>query len=124
MHDRCVNSNSQAWRYYGERGISVCEEWADYKTFRVWALTNGYRKGLTLDRADNDGNYEPGNCRWVTMLVQRRNQSNTKPITFRGETMLQTDWAKRIGISDVALIVRLRRWPLERALTAKNHRHG
>jgi hypothetical protein len=59
--------------YHGDRGITVCEEWRDFKTFRDWALFHGYADDLQLDRIDNDGNYEPGNCRWVTPKQQARN---------------------------------------------------
>lgn len=74
MKQRCGNKNSHVYQYYGGRGISVCPEWAEYIPFRNWALANGYARGLTLDRIDTDGNYEPSNCRWVTMSVQNSNK--------------------------------------------------
>ena len=68
---RCLNPNSCNYRHYGERGISICEEWVnDYKAFKNWALANGYSDSLTIDRINNDGNYEPSNCRWATKSIQ------------------------------------------------------
>lgn len=75
MKQRCTNPNNRSYKDYGKRGISVCEEWLnDFKNFYEWAMQNGYQNGLTLDRINNNGNYEPSNCRWTTMLIQRHNQ--------------------------------------------------
>ena len=75
MKDRCNNPNNKEYELYGQRGISVCEEWEnDYLAFKAWAEANGYSEGLTIDRTDNDGNYEPKNCRWVTRVIQNNNR--------------------------------------------------
>jgi hypothetical protein len=78
MLQRCQNQTCENFPAYGGRGIGVCREWQDYVPFRDWALANGYRRGLLLDRQDNDGNYEPGNCRWATSGVSAHNRSTTK----------------------------------------------
>ena len=74
MKARCYNSNNNNYKYYGERGIKVCKEWKNnYMMFKNWALANGYKEGLTIDRIDNDGNYCPENCRWLTKSENSRN---------------------------------------------------
>ena len=74
MKTRCFNSNSKSFDRYGGRGITVCDEWKDnFITFKDWALQNGYEDNLSIDRINNDGNYEPSNCRWTTQKVQARN---------------------------------------------------
>lgn len=79
MVQRCCNSNSTPYRYYGGRGITVCDEWLnDRERFVEWALNHGYRSDLTLDRVNNDGDYEPGNCRWATYKEQMNNQRRPK----------------------------------------------
>jgi hypothetical protein len=65
-------------RNYFDRGIRTCDEWQDFPTFRAWALTNGYRDDLTIERVDNDGNYEPANCAWIPRAQQPRNQRRPK----------------------------------------------
>lgn len=67
---RCNNKNHHAFKDYGGRGISLSMVWNNYEVFRDWALANGYEEGLSLDRIENDGNYEPSNCRWVTQKIQ------------------------------------------------------
>ena len=74
MIQRCENPNNSAYANYGSRGISVCKEWHDYEIFKEWSLSNGYENGLSIDRIDNDGNYEPANCRWATSSVQLSNR--------------------------------------------------
>lgn len=79
MIQRCHNPNAPNYKYYGARGISVCEEWRDsIHNFVEWANSNGHREGLTLDRIDNNKGYSPDNCRWATVTEQNRNQSTTK----------------------------------------------
>ena len=78
MRKRCRDPNKREWKYYGGRGITVDPVWNDFLVFRAWALANGYADHLTIDRRNNDGNYTPGNCRWVTRAVQNRNRRSTQ----------------------------------------------
>ena len=86
MKDRCNNPHNISYPNYGGRGIQVCEEWQhDFQAFFDWAMANGYREDLTLDRINNDGNYEPSNCRWATKLEQGANKRNNIHVTINGE---------------------------------------
>jgi hypothetical protein len=79
MKDRCNNPNNSHYSYYGGKGITVCKEWnSDFETFQSWAKAHGYRKCLTIDRIDSDGNYEPCNCRWVDYQEQAYNRDKFK----------------------------------------------
>ena len=82
MVQRCENPKTEFYPDYGGRGIKVCEEWRNSReTFFNWAIQNGWEEGLTIDRIDNDGNYEPSNCRWVTPIIQSRNRRVRKDNT-------------------------------------------
>ena len=75
MKQRCHNPNSSKYRFYGAKGVSVCEEWRnDFESFYNWAMKNGYKDNLTIDRIDPYGNYEPSNCRWATLQEQQLNK--------------------------------------------------
>lgn len=75
MIDRCRRKNNHAYKYYGGRGIKVCDEWLEnYLVFKEWAINNGYQNNLTIDRINVNGNYEPDNCRWITIQDQQRNK--------------------------------------------------
>lgn len=90
MRDRCFNPNNIHHSYYGGRGITVCGEWlgkCGYINFYKWAKKNGYSLNLTIDRIDSNGNYEPSNCRWVTMKQQARNKRNNRFIMYKGSEM-------------------------------------
>ncbi len=79
MKQRCTNSNHPSYPDYGGRGIAICEDWLDHPaTFIEWSLANGWRRGLTIDRRNNDGNYDPNNCRFVVRVVQNRNNRHVK----------------------------------------------
>ena len=100
MNNRCRNPNAGNYQRYGGRGIDVCDEWkTDFKSFYDWSMANGYRKGLTLDRKDNSGNYYPDNCRWVDRTTQQNNRRNNHYITFGDETHTLTEWSRMMNIN-------------------------
>lgn len=120
MIARCENSNEPAYMRYGGRGIVICAHWrATFEAFRDWALANGYADHLTLDRENNDGNYEPANCRWSTYTEQNRNRCNNRPIRYLGGTILIPELAERCDLPADVLKNRIRRygWPIERAIS-------
>lgn len=96
---RCNNPHMKAYPAYGGRGISVCEQWNEYVPFKEWAIANGYSDSLTLDRIDSDGNYEPDNCRWITMQEQAHNRRYKFCVTYHGVTKPLFEWAEEIGKS-------------------------
>lgn len=107
MRFRCAKGDKYCDRHYVERGIKVCDEWRDnFLAFREWALANGYRDGLTIDRIDNYGNYCPENCRFATMAEQNRNRTNNRYIEYRGETKTLAEWARELGLNYWTLIYR------------------
>ena len=97
---RCSEPTCKDFKYYGARGIKVCYEWLnDFQAFYDWAMSNGYKEGLTIDRIDANGNYEPSNCRWATMKEQSNNKRNNVLITFKGETHTLKQWSEIIGVN-------------------------
>lgn len=115
MRRRCNSSNNPAYKYYGARGISVCKEWNE--SFEKFYNDMGKSNGMTLDRIDNNGNYEPCNCRWVERKTQMRNMRRNYLITFNDKTMPLCEWAEVIGVTYSALRHRINRgWALDRAL--------
>jgi hypothetical protein len=98
MIERCTKKGFKAYDRYGGRGITVCDEWMDLNAFVNWAKENGYREKLEIDRIDNDGNYEPDNCKWSTKEQQSRNRSTNISITIDGETKILKDWAEHFGV--------------------------
>lgn len=101
MRERCQNPGHVRYQRYGGRGISVCERWNDFYAF---VEDMGERPlGWTLDRIDNDGNYEPDNCRWASPAQQRRNAGRTVMVTHRGKTQCVDDWAAEISVHRTTL---------------------
>ena len=100
MKHRCYNPKTKGYKNYGARGITICQEWLDdYNNFRDWALSNGYKEDLTIDRIDVNGNYSPENCRWATWQEQSRNTTKTVHITVNGITKCKSDWAVEMKLS-------------------------
>lgn len=94
MKQRCSNKNHPSYKDYGARGISLCEEWEDYESFRNWSLMNGYdeERGLSIERIDVNGIYEPFNCEWIPKKRQAENKRNTLYATINGRTERLIVW--------------------------------
>lgn len=99
IKQRCYNNNHTAYKNYGKRGITICDEWLrDFQAFYNWSISNGYKEGLTIDRIDVNGNYEPSNCRWATRKEQQNNRRNTIYLTYNNKTQSISQWADELGI--------------------------
>lgn len=120
MKQRCYNPSDKHYKWYGAKGVKVCEEWLnDPAEFVSWCENNGYREGLTIDRINSEGDYSPDNCRFITMSAQQRNRSSNKRIEYNGETMSVQEWAEKLHIKPSTLRARFNKgWSIERALTA------
>ena len=118
---RCTNKNDPHYKRYGGRGITVCDEWKnDFKAFYDWSVTHGYADDLTIDRIDNNDNYCPSNCRWVTVAQQNRNKRNVKYITYNGETHTIPEWTTILHLGKETIRERLKRgWNETEAITGK-----
>lgn len=125
MWQRCTNPNSQDYEYYGGQGVTVCPEWKDFTVF-ARDMAASWKPGLTIDRWPNQkGNYEPGNCRWGTRLQQSRNSSRCHYLEFNGESLIITDWAKKLGWSRLTIHARLKAgWSVKRTLTTPPRKHA
>ena len=127
MIQRCHNPKQKVYKWYGAIGIKVCEERKnDYTLFEKWALENGYDDVLTIDRIDFNGNYEPNNCRWVSMKEQSRNKKDTIKIEYKGKTQCLLDWCKELGKNYQTTINRINNgWlPKYALIVPKNIRRG
>ena len=120
MINRCTNPKRKDFRHYGGRGITVCSAWLNnekvpkqdnarkgYLAFKEWALQNGYKDDLTLDRIDVNGNYAPENCRWITWQEQKNNTRRNHLVTYKGVTKNIAQWSKELGLSYNTLRLRL-----------------
>lgn len=131
MKRRCYNKNTKHYVNYGGRGIKVCEEWInDFEKFLTWSLENGYKDSLTIDRINNDGNYEPSNCRWTSQKEQSNNKRTNHKITICGITMNLNQWCdflhikigtyktrKKLGWNDIDSLIK----PLKYGNNVKEH---
>lgn len=119
MIKRCANPNVTRWEDWGGRGIKVCERWR--VSFENFYADMGDRPiGLTLERINNDGDYEPGNCKWATNTEQARNRRSVINVTIDGETHCVSEWCEKLGISPKTVLQRIRSgWKPVEALRAK-----
>ena len=109
IKSRVSNKNDTTFEHYGGRGIKICDEWIEYVPFRDWSLSNGYTDELSIDRIDVDGNYEPSNCRWISMEKQMSNMTTNNLITYKGRTKTLTEWSDSLGIKRSTLSSRIHR---------------
>jgi hypothetical protein len=120
MRERCRRKNLSQYKDYGGRGIKICDEWRnDFMAFYNWSIANGWKKGLTIDRIDNNGHYDPSNCRFVDRITQCRNQRSNVLITYGGRTLCVSEWASILGLSGSTLRNRISilKWDLNKAFT-------
>lgn len=120
MKRRCFNKKNIAYHNYGGRGITICQEWLGSKgfhNFKTWARNNGYNDKLIIDRINNDGNYEPSNCRWVTLKYQQHNKRTNVFIQDNGEQLTVMQYAEKYNLKSDRIYHRLKKgWSLEDAL--------
>ena len=123
MRSRCNDPKDKSYPRYGGRGITVCKEWENYFSFKEWAIKTGYDKDAkfgqcTIDRINVNGNYQPDNCRWISMKEQCYNRRSNRRITYHGETLTATEWEKKLGYRKGTIIKRLHNgWSEERAVS-------
>jgi len=125
MRVRCKTKGTWNYDRYGAKGIQVCAEWDNYEVFREWAVSNGYRKGLSLDRyPDSSGDYCPENCRWATREEQAETNSQTIRLTLDGVTKPLPVWAREYGLTPDQLRCRIYSgWDTRRAITQPLAKH-
>lgn len=120
MYCRCYYQSTNGYKNYGGKGIKVCEEWKKtegFVRFYNWAIENGYNDKLTLDRIDNDKDYCPENCRWVSYIDQENSRKNNRLIEYKGEVKTMAQWCRKYNINVVTFSDRLKReWTIEQAL--------
>jgi hypothetical protein len=120
MKYRCSYKDSTHAKNYVSRGITVCDEWKkDFMEFYRWAIANGYKENLTIDRIDVNKGYSPENCRWADMVMQNNNRRDNAFIEYDGKTLTRRQWARELGISPTALDKRIieYNWTIKRAFT-------
>ena len=99
MIQRCCNPNAKNYPRYGGRGVTVCEEWKEFKNFYEWSKISGYSDNLTIERLDNNGNYCPENCTWITKEKQMRNTRRNHYIKYNDEELTLTEWARKFDMN-------------------------
>lgn len=113
MKQRCEKPSNPKYINYGARGIRLCDEWHDSCKFFEWALSNGYRDDLTIDRIDVNGDYEPSNCRWATTAEQALNRTDNHWITYNGVTQTMKEWSDELNIPYKILEHRINKFHME-----------
>lgn len=118
MKARCYNPNHISYKNYGARGIRVSEEFQSFESFYSWAMSSGYKEGLTLEREKNELGYSPENCKWADRVTQSRNSRRAHRVEFNGKNLCLSEWEEVTGIKAHTIKSRLKMgWTIERALT-------
>ena len=121
MKSRCYNPKDRNYSHYGERGITICDEWLDgevvchpntkgWLVFKKWALENGYKENLTIDRIDVNKDYSPDNCRWLTQKEQQNNRTNNHYITYKGRTQSLVKWCEELNLNYKTVSTRINKY--------------
>lgn len=114
MKDRCYNQNDKSYRWYGAKGIKICDEWMDnYKLFEDWAVNNGYADNLTIDRINEDQDYSPDNCRWITAEANTKYKSTTSLINVDGVIHTGREWSDVLDLGTNVINKYIRKYGLE-----------
>ena len=114
MTTRCYSKNAREYRWYGGKGIKICDEWINNpKTFEDWALNNGYKDNLTIDRINSDKDYSPDNCRWITLIDNAKYKSTTTILEVDGESHTGSDWARLLNLGQNTINMYLRNYDEE-----------
>lgn len=117
MKQRCYNKENKAYRWYGAKGIEICDEWMDNPLlFEEWALQNGYKDNLTIDRIDENKNYSPDNCRWITGVKNTKYKSTTSLINVNGEEHTGRDWSGILGLGTNRINTYIRKYGLDNTI--------
>ena len=121
-----TNPNHQDYEWYGGKGVRVCEEWFhDFAKFYEWSIANGYQQGLTIDRIDVNGNYEPSNCRWVPFKEQTLNRTDNAYLTHDGVTRTIKEWSRITGVKPTTLYARFHKgWSPDKILSTQSYARG
>ncbi|MGT2934251.1 hypothetical protein [Streptococcus catagoni] len=115
MMNRCYNFKNDNYKYYGGKGIAVCNEWHTFIKFRLWALSNGYEDSLTIDRINPEKDYHPSNCRWVNMKLQQNNKTNNRRISYQGKQYTISELSDKLNVTYWTVINQLNLgWNIER----------
>ena len=125
MKKRCLNQNCKRYKDYGGRGIKICDDWlVGFDNFAKWAFLNGYSEGLTIERIDVNGNYEPNNCCWISLKEQARNKRDTIKVVYKGIEKPLKQWCEELGFCYDTMNDRIvaRKWSVEKAFNTKSQR--
>jgi hypothetical protein len=109
MRKRCNNPKSKSYKYYGGKGIRVCEEWDNYVNFKQWAMDNGYNDDLTIERIDNNKDYSPQNCKWIPFSEQTSNQTSNIYVEHDGKRMTVGKWCDELNLHRTTIYGRIRK---------------